>query len=80
MEKIYLKNKKVKGGELGMPNFATMKPVLQISTKTAGMAMIHWFESLNFGSVKKVLSENSLNVLANNGQSFLQIVHHGPNR
>jgi hypothetical protein len=48
MEKIYLKNKNVKGGELGMPNFATMKPVLQMSTKTAGMAMIHWFERLNF--------------------------------
>jgi hypothetical protein len=53
IEKAYLKAKKVNGGELGMPNLATMKPVLQMSTNTAGMAMIHLLERLNFWMIKK---------------------------
>ena len=32
--------RKVKGGAYGSPNLATMKPVLQMRTNTAGMARI----------------------------------------
>jgi hypothetical protein len=38
MDKAYRSPKKENGGALGMPKRATMKPVLQMSTKTAGMA------------------------------------------
>ena len=37
IEKTYRKNKKVKGGELGIPNLAATKPVLQINTNTMGI-------------------------------------------
>jgi hypothetical protein len=40
MESAYLTTKKVNGGAYGMPNLATINPVLQMSTKTAGMALI----------------------------------------
>jgi hypothetical protein len=38
IDKAYRNHKKEKGGAWGMPKRATMKPVLQMSTNTAGIA------------------------------------------
>jgi hypothetical protein len=40
MERAYLTSKNFMGGEYGMPYRATIKPVLQIRTKSAGMTLI----------------------------------------
>ncbi len=40
------------GDEYGSPNFATTKPVLQIITKTAGIAAIH---ALSVGGTMEAL-------------------------
>jgi hypothetical protein len=46
MDKKYRIAKNVSGGAKGSPNLATMNPVLQMSTKTAGMERMRVFDGL----------------------------------
>src|SRR3954465_13364672 len=59
------------GGACGMPYRATMNPVLQITTKTAGMARTSRSWRL---SVRMRLGDP----LADFGQRLAQVIHHRP--
>src|SRR5207245_3001067 len=66
----YRMHRKVIGGACGMPKRATMKPVLQISTNSQGIARSSLLPS---SSVRKLSRLG-----ANLGQRLLQVIDHRP--